>query len=93
MFVFSEILAIAGLAAREFFSVGALLYQNRDNFRLVIQGFSSEQNGATIVTRRRDGSTHNYWSRDSYRVEKPDHAHHGRLGVRPFTLYNLPVGI
>jgi len=44
---------------------------------LVIQDFSSEENGVTIVTRRRDGSTRHYWSGDSYRVQKPDHIHLG----------------
>lgn len=72
LFVFSEVLSAAGLAAREFFGFG-LNYQNRDNFRLVIQCFDSDRGGSAITTRRRDGSTSNYCTEDSYRVQKPEH--------------------
>jgi hypothetical protein len=70
LFVFSELLSAAGLAAREFFGLG---YQNRDNFRIIVQAFSGDHSGAAITTRRRDGSTLGYRSEDSYRIEKPEH--------------------
>ena len=71
LFTFSELLSAAGLAAREFFSFGN--YQNRNNFRLVIQGFSGEKGGANITTRRRNGSANQNWNGNSYRVQKPEH--------------------
>lgn len=70
LFVLTELLAISGLAAREYFANGG--YQNRDNFRLVIQAFAVADGGAAITSRRRDGSSTNYWGED-YRVQKPEH--------------------
>lgn len=88
LFVFSELLSASGLSEREFFGLG-LSYQNRDNFRLVIQGFSGDARGAAITTRRRDGSTMNYWPEGSYRVQKPDHIPlHGRTAL-DLELFNL----
>jgi len=77
LFVFSELLSMSGLAARDFFGLG-LTYHNRDNFRLVVQGFSDDRGGAAITTRRRDGSTLNFWPGDDYRVQKPEHVSLGR---------------
>src|SRR5918997_954773 len=71
LFALSELLATSGLAAREYFAYGG--YQNRDNFRLVIQAFAASDGGAAITSRRRDGSTTNYWPEGSYRVQKPEH--------------------
>lgn len=75
LFVLSEALSVAGLSRREFFKVASLGYQNRDNFRLIIQAFTEAGGGAAITSRRRDGSTTNYWSGDSYRIQKPEHVH------------------
>ncbi len=72
LFLFSELLSAAGLAAREFFAPG-LTYQNRESFRLVIQGFSGDHDRVAITTRRRDGSTVIYSTGDSYRVQQPEH--------------------
>lgn len=71
LFILSELLATSGLAAREYFAYGG--YQNRDNFRLVIQAFAAADGGAAITSRRRDGSSTNYWGDDSYKVQKPEH--------------------
>jgi hypothetical protein len=75
LFVLSEVLSVAGLSRREFFKVASLGYQNRDNFRIIIQAFAEAGGGAAITSRRRDGSTTNYWSGDSYRIQKPEHVH------------------
>ena len=40
LFVLSEALSVAALSRREFFKVASLGYQNRDNFRLIIQAFA-----------------------------------------------------
>jgi len=72
--MFSELLATSGLSEREFFTIGSIGYQNRDNFRLVIQSYSEDPStGAAIKTRKRDGNTTNFWPSDSYRVRKPEH--------------------
>lgn len=75
LFVLSELLSVAGLSRREFFKVASIGYQNRDNFRIIIQSFAEAAGGASITSRRRDGFTTNYWSGDSYRVQKPEHVH------------------
>lgn len=71
LFILCELLAISGLAVREYFAYGG--YQNRDNFRLVIQAFAAVDGGAAITSRRRDGSSTNYWDEGSYKVQKPEH--------------------
>lgn len=71
LFIICELLAISGLAVREYFTYGG--YQNRDNFRLVIQAFATAGEGAAITSRRRDGSNMNYWDESSYKVQKPEH--------------------
>ncbi|SEP99307.1 hypothetical protein SAMN04244573_00817 [Azotobacter beijerinckii] len=73
LFIFSELLSVAGLSARELFGPGGMGYRNRDSFRLVIQGFSDDHHGTAITTRRRDGSTTNYLTEDDYHVQKPEH--------------------
>jgi hypothetical protein len=72
LFLFVELLAMSALSAREFFGTG-MQYQNRDNFRLVIQRVMDNQDGVTIVSRRRDGSSTNFVSGDIYRVQRPQH--------------------
>src|SRR5690606_1816246 len=51
LFVLSEVLSVAGLSRREFFKVASLGYQNRDNFRLIIQAFAEAGGGAAITSR------------------------------------------
>ena len=75
LFVLSEILSVAGLSRREFFGGALSCYQNRDNFRIIIQSFTEADRGVSITSRRRDGVTTNYQSEDSYRVQKPEHIH------------------
>jgi hypothetical protein len=70
-FAFAELLACAGLAGREFFSVAGILYSNRDAFRLSIQHFQRTDGPTTVVTRRRDGSTKTLYDDAVYRVHKP----------------------
>jgi hypothetical protein len=70
MFAFSELLAFSALADREFFMH---VYQNRDNFRLVVQNVLAVPKGAVTQSRRRDGSSLGYWSKGTYRVQKPEH--------------------
>jgi len=70
LFSFAEILAFSGLSKREFFGFG-FGYCNRDNFSFVIQSFTKDSDGVTIVTRRRDGSTKNFISGDAYKVTMP----------------------
>lgn len=69
LFIFSELLATSGIAARRLFATSG--YQNRDNFRLIIQGCGAAPGGAAIVSRRRDGRRLQYWSPGRYKVEKP----------------------
>ena len=53
LFRFSEYLAFAGLAEREYFSHQG--YWNRDHFRLIIQKYTKPDGSRALVTRRRDG--------------------------------------
>lgn len=78
MFEFSEVVAFAGLAAREYFRH---TYWNRDHFRFVIQGFRDPAGGAAILTRRRDGSTQSYWPREHYLVTRPIHVSTGTVSL------------
>lgn len=73
IFVLSELLAVCGLSCRKYFQIGGLGYWNRDNFRLVVQAFADPQAGVAMTTRRRDGSTTGYWSKEYYRVQRPEH--------------------
>lgn len=70
LFSFAEILAFSGLSKREFFGFG-FGYCNRDDFSFVIQSFTKDSDGVTMVSRRRDGSTKNFVSGDVYRVTMP----------------------
>ena len=70
LFSFAEILAFSGLSKREFFGFG-FGYCNRDDFSFIIQSFTKDSDGVTIVTRRRDGSTKNFISGDAYKVTMP----------------------
>lgn len=77
LFVFSEILAFAGLASRRFFS--NFEYSNRDHYRLILQQFTDPGRGVLITTRRRDGSTNSFFTGDVYTVQRPNHLGHGPL--------------
>lgn len=73
IFPFTELLATAGLAGREFFlALGS--YCSRDLFRVVVQRFDDPEHGATRVSRRRDGTNQTYTTRDALRVYRPEHA-------------------
>lgn len=80
VFAFSELVALSGLACREFFSVVGQ-YCNRDNFRLVIQAFRDPQAGVLITTRRRDGHSDQYWTSTAFRVDKPEHVSLGPIPI------------
>jgi hypothetical protein len=69
-FLFAECLALAGLAARRYFTA---IYQNRDNFRLVIQRFSGDTDVVVVGARRRDGFSRNMCSGSGTRFPKPEH--------------------
>ncbi len=73
VFVLSGLLAVCGLSGRKYFQIGGLDYWSRDNFRLVVQAFADPHGGVAMTTRRRDGSTTNYWSKENYLVQKPEH--------------------
>lgn len=72
LFLFSEIVAFAGLAGREFFGFG-LNYVNRDLFTFVIQFFTAVPGAVCVETRRRDGKTSNLVTPEAYKVHRPFH--------------------
>lgn len=71
LFEFSELVAAAALSARRFFE--NFRYCNRDNARLIIQGFREDSAGSLVTTRRRDGSTSIYVTAGGYEVRCPHH--------------------
>lgn len=78
-FAFSELVALTGLADREFFQHTG--YVNRDTFRLVAQRFTEPGEGVTRVTRRRDGTTKNYIPGDFDRVPCPEHVRSSQVSL------------
>lgn len=68
-FEFSELLAVSGLSCRDFFRWD---YWNKDNFRVVIQGFTDHE-FVSFKSRRKDGSSTQGWTIKSYQVLKPEH--------------------
>ena len=79
VFAVGELVAFAGLAAREYFA--PFHYANRDTFTLVIQAFTEPGVGVGVRSRRRDGSSSTYVSPGAYRVRQPQHLA-GTGGVR-----------
>lgn len=81
LFEFSELVAAAALSARRFFEHAG--YCNRDNARLVIQGFREDEGGSLIRVRRRDGSSASYMTAGVYEVRSPHHVrlNHNALDV------------
>jgi len=73
LFIVAELLAFSGLAARQFFNPIGLGYANRDMFNLIVQRFDDPRGGVSLTSRRREGSTQNYVTRDVYRVDRPRH--------------------
>jgi hypothetical protein len=73
-FRFRDLIALSGLACREFFGLG-VRYCNRDNFILAIQDFDKESPASAIsrVCRRRDGTSRTIISRSAYVVRRPAH--------------------
>lgn len=69
LFVFSQVVAFGGLAAREFCSYGR--YCNTADFSFVIQGFRDEPNGTFFDVRRRDGYSGTRVTADAYQVQAP----------------------
>ncbi len=69
LFVFSQVVAFAGLAAREFCSYGR--YCNAADFAFMIQGFRDEPNGTFFDVRRRDGRSSIRVTADVYQVQAP----------------------
>ena len=69
LFVFSQVVAFGGLAAREFCSYGR--YCNAADFNFVIQGFRDEPNGTFFDVRRRDGYRSVRVTADAYQVQAP----------------------
>ncbi len=70
-FRFAELVTVAGLSARTFFSQSG--YCNRENFQLVVQRFDRPDKGVTLRSTRRDGYRLNYFLRSTYRVQRPHH--------------------
>lgn len=76
-FEFADLLAFCGLARRKLFRHGP--YVNRDSFSLVIQAYQETGSGGVSVrSRRRDGSTLNYFPADMYRLIRPAHVQPAR---------------
>jgi hypothetical protein len=73
LYSFSEWLALSGLAARRFFRYDG--YSNRDHFRLIVQKFAGDIDGAAVASRRRDGKTTTWAPAQYYRVIRPEHVH------------------
>ncbi len=73
LFLFSELLACAGLSGRRYFWGDG--YKNRHNYLLVIQSFTERQPAVSMTTRRRDGSTTSIDSLEASRIERPPHVH------------------
>jgi hypothetical protein len=71
VFAFSELLAFAGLATRQFFN--QFEYCNRDLFQVVVQRYSEAKGGAALTSRRRDGSVTHYVTRGALAVRKPEY--------------------
>ncbi len=71
LFVFSQVTAFAGLAAREYCNVGTARYCNASDFSFLIQGFRDEPNGTVFTVRRRDGATTVRVTADAYQVLAP----------------------
>jgi len=72
LFDLSEILAVCGISCRQYFRP-ALCYCNRDNFQLVVQGFSHASRHSVVTARRRDGNRMGYFGDELYQVRKPEH--------------------
>ena len=74
LFMFAELLSVAGLSCRKFFQGGGANYWNRDHFRLILQNLPDKQyKGTAIVTRRRDGRTLNGVSKKAFLKIQPAH--------------------
>lgn len=71
LFVFSQLVTMGGLAAREFF--GHSGYCNAADFAFVIQGFSDAPNGTFFDVRKRDGRMSVRVTADAYQVMAPPH--------------------
>lgn len=78
-FVFAELLAFSGLAARSFF--GPFGYSNRDHYRLVLQDFTDPERGVLVTARRRDGSSKIFFSGDTFVAYRPTNVGHDRPRV------------
>jgi len=72
VFLFSELVAFAALAKREFFGFGNR-YCNRHTFAFYVQSFDGAADGAAIDARRRDGNTRTRVTKNAYRVLRPPH--------------------
>ncbi|MBM4307391.1 MAG: hypothetical protein FJ123_11735 [Deltaproteobacteria bacterium] len=79
LFEFSELVATVALSARRFFENYG--YCNRDNVRLVIQGFREDSGGALVRTRRRDGSISTYITAGVNEVRCPPHIRLNRIAL------------
>lgn len=91
LFAFTELLALAGLASRDFFGHG-FPYVNRDDFMLIIQSFSDPAGGVAYDARRRDGSTKGYIPRGSYRVQAPLYVNDSTLAEPDMALLDSLLG-
>jgi hypothetical protein len=68
-----EILTLSALSKRHLFQAGGS-YVNSDAYTLVVQNFvSGAAHGFAYSTRRRDGSTSNFWSNDKFAFQRPLH--------------------
>lgn len=78
LFVFSQVVAFGGLAAREFRGFASSRYCNTADFSFIVQGFRDEPNGTFFDVRRRDGYTGVRVTADAYQVLAPPQLSFGR---------------
>ena len=71
-FELAQLVTVDALASRNFFDWPGG-YVNGDQFRLVAQNFTEQVDGVTIIARRRDGGTRNFWPIELYQVWQPEH--------------------
>jgi hypothetical protein len=76
---FSELLAVAGLSARELCS--HFSYWNRDYFRVTFEVLTGADGFVTVSSRRRDGVHLEMGSRDKAHVCRPSHVRPGTVSI------------
>jgi hypothetical protein len=73
LFELRELITVSALSERSFFVGGSFQYCNSHSFSMIVQRFQDVDSGVNVVSRRRDGAAHAFWSRGTYQVTRPDH--------------------